>query len=117
MSIKLIACDMDGTLLNSAGKISEESIKSVLAATKAGIKVTIATGRMFSSVQKYAKELDAVREAAVNKEITRIATAYKEGQAERYYNVLTEKTQGEVKKLQRKLGKSSRKNKICKTNR
>ena len=58
MSIKLIACDMDGTLLNSAGKISEESIKSVLAATKAGIKVTIATGRMFSSVQKYAKELE-----------------------------------------------------------
>ncbi|MDD4722557.1 MAG: Cof-type HAD-IIB family hydrolase, partial [Acidaminococcaceae bacterium] len=50
--------DMDGTLLNSARKISEENAKAIFAATKAGIKVTIATGRMFSSVQRYAKELN-----------------------------------------------------------
>lgn len=48
---------MDGTLLNSKGKVSTENADSILAAAKAGIKVTIATGRMFSSVQKYAKEL------------------------------------------------------------
>jgi len=49
---------MDGTLLTSARKISKENVEAIFAATKAGIKVTIATGRMFSSVQRYAKELN-----------------------------------------------------------
>jgi len=57
LSIKLIACDMDGTLLNKERKISVGNIKAIEGALKAGIKVTIATGRMFSSVQHYAQEL------------------------------------------------------------
>jgi Cof subfamily protein (haloacid dehalogenase superfamily) len=57
LSIKLIACDMDGTLLNGERKISAANAKAIGNALKAGIKVTIATGRMFASVQNYATEL------------------------------------------------------------
>jgi len=57
LSIKLIACDMDGTLLNGERKISAANAKAICNALKEGIKVTIATGRMFASVQHYATEL------------------------------------------------------------
>lgn len=57
MSIKLIACDMDGTLLNGERKISVANAMAIGNALKEGIKVTIATGRMFASVQHYATEL------------------------------------------------------------
>ncbi len=43
--IKIIATDMDGTLLNSRGSISEENYKAIQLALKAGIDVVIATGR------------------------------------------------------------------------
>ncbi|MDQ7113830.1 Cof-type HAD-IIB family hydrolase [Staphylococcus simulans] len=45
--IKLIATDMDGTLLNAAHEISEENIKAIKAAQAQGITVVIATGRAF----------------------------------------------------------------------
>lgn len=58
MSIKLIACDMDGTLLNEERKIS--AANAIGNALKEGIKVTIATGRMFASIQNYAAELGPI---------------------------------------------------------
>ncbi|TDM11997.1 Cof-type HAD-IIB family hydrolase [Macrococcus lamae] len=45
--IKLIAIDMDGTLLNSAHEISEENIAAIKAAQENGVTVAIATGRAF----------------------------------------------------------------------
>lgn len=45
--IKLIATDMDGTLLNAAHEISEENVKAIKAAQDQGITVVIATGRAF----------------------------------------------------------------------
>lgn len=45
--IKLIATDMDGTLLNSAHEISEENIEAIKLAQANGITVAIATGRAF----------------------------------------------------------------------
>lgn len=43
--IKMIATDMDGTLLNSSGMISDENTKAIQKALDAGIEVIIATGR------------------------------------------------------------------------
>ena len=57
MSIKLIACDMDGTLLNGKRKISAANANAIGNALKEGIKVTIATGRMFASIKNYVEEL------------------------------------------------------------
>lgn len=45
--VKLIATDMDGTLLNSAHEISEENIKAIQYAQSKGVTVAIATGRAF----------------------------------------------------------------------
>lgn len=45
--IKLLALDLDGTLLNSQGKIPEANRTAIRAAEEKGILVTIATGRRF----------------------------------------------------------------------
>lgn len=43
--IKMIACDMDGTLLNSENQLSEANRMAVLAAQRSGIRFIVATGR------------------------------------------------------------------------
>ncbi|MCE4957735.1 Cof-type HAD-IIB family hydrolase [Macrococcoides caseolyticum] len=45
--IKLIATDMDGTLLNSAHEVSDDNIKAIQYAQSKGVTVVIATGRAF----------------------------------------------------------------------
>lgn len=57
MDIKLVAIDLDDTLLDSGLKIADECAKAIQAVREKGIIVTLATGRMFSSALPYAKEL------------------------------------------------------------
>ena len=45
--IRFLALDLDGTLLNSQGKISEQNLAAIRAAEERGVLVTIATGRRF----------------------------------------------------------------------
>ena len=47
--IKLIAVDLDGTLLTSDGEISERNKQAILVAQQNGIEVIVATGRSFDS--------------------------------------------------------------------
>ncbi len=55
---KLIAIDMDGTLLGSDYAISETNQRWLLAAREEGIEFTIATGRLFKGiVETYARKL------------------------------------------------------------
>ena len=56
-NIKLIAVDMDGTLLTDDKTITEKNKAAIQAADQAGIKVIIATGRMFEASVFYAQEL------------------------------------------------------------
>lgn len=58
MPIKLLALDLDGTLLNSEGKISEGNKLAIRKAEDAGVKVTIATGRRFRDARPVALEAD-----------------------------------------------------------
>ncbi|MER2138940.1 MAG: Cof-type HAD-IIB family hydrolase [Succiniclasticum sp.] len=57
MAIKLIASDMDDTLLNSKTKLSERNAAAIRKAIDAGIVFLIATGRMYVSVKPYADTL------------------------------------------------------------
>ena len=58
-SCKLIALDMDGTLLGSDYAISESNQRWLLAAREEGVEFTIATGRQFKGlVQQYARQLN-----------------------------------------------------------
>jgi Cof subfamily protein (haloacid dehalogenase superfamily) len=57
MTVKLIAIDIDGTLLNSKHDITPEVYKAIQEAKAAGIKVVIATGRPLKGVTKILKDL------------------------------------------------------------
>ncbi|AAM24960.1 MAG: putative hydrolases of the HAD superfamily [Caldanaerobacter subterraneus] len=54
MQYKLIAIDMDDTLLRHDKTISEENIKALHRAREKGVYVVIATGRVFASAYAYA---------------------------------------------------------------
>lgn len=55
--IKLIAIDIDGTLVNSKKQITPRVKKAILAAKKQGIKIVICTGRPITGAQQYLDEL------------------------------------------------------------
>jgi len=55
--IKLIACDMDGTLLNDKKEIPKKNIEAVHRLKDQGITFVIATGRHDSMVKAYMDEL------------------------------------------------------------
>ena len=57
MKYKIIALDMDATLLNKDKIITEKTEKALIEAQKKGVKVAIASGRMPLGVKKYAKQL------------------------------------------------------------
>lgn len=50
MAIKMLAIDLDGTLLTSANTISPETIRTIQDAHNQGIKVVLASGRPLSGV-------------------------------------------------------------------
>lgn len=56
--IKLIALDIDGTLLNSRGKIPERNRDALRAASEQGVMIVLATGRMTDCISPFENELD-----------------------------------------------------------
>ena len=67
MKYKLIALDMDATLLNKDKIITENTETALIKAQQKGVKVAIASGRMPFGVAKYAKDQakDEARKARV----------------------------------------------------
>ena len=59
MEIKMLATDLDGTLLPTGSRVPEENIAAVQRAVKAGVVVTIATGRMFRAALPVAEAIGA----------------------------------------------------------
>lgn len=57
MTIRLIACDLDGTLAHRSGYISPESIQALSRARAAGILVVLATGRMPGLIGSFLDQL------------------------------------------------------------
>ncbi|MGT2749481.1 Cof-type HAD-IIB family hydrolase [Streptococcus orisasini] len=55
--LKLIAIDMDGTLLDSQKKLPQENIDVIQEAAQAGHKIVICTGRIQSGVEPYFEQL------------------------------------------------------------
>ncbi|HWR42476.1 Cof-type HAD-IIB family hydrolase [Sporomusa sp.] len=58
MTIKLIALDLDDTLLDSKLAVSPRACKAIRQAVARGVTVTIATGRMHASALPYARQLE-----------------------------------------------------------
>ncbi|KXT84299.1 sugar-phosphatase [Streptococcus panodentis] len=57
MTVKLVAVDIDGTLLNNKREITPEVFSAIQDAKAAGVKIVIATGRPIAGVQKLLEEL------------------------------------------------------------
>ena len=56
--IKLLALDLDGTLLNSRGTLSDKNLEAIQQAEKMGVLVTIATGRRFRDALPVARQIN-----------------------------------------------------------
>jgi Cof subfamily protein (haloacid dehalogenase superfamily) len=57
LAIRLVAIDLDDTLLCDDFTISERTLAAVRAARELGVKITLATGRMPGSARPYAEQL------------------------------------------------------------
>lgn len=59
MKYKLIAVDIDGTLLNSHSEITPATSRAIQRVYEAGVKIVISTGRRFYSAKPIAEQLKA----------------------------------------------------------
>ncbi len=57
LTIKLVAIDLDDTLLRDDFTISPRTLAAVRAVRESGVKITLATGRMPGSARPYAEQL------------------------------------------------------------
>jgi hypothetical protein len=63
--IRMIAVDMDGTLLGLNGRVSGENLAALQAAERAGIEVVVATGRRHCYAMRILRELGLGTESAL----------------------------------------------------
>ncbi|GAB6100339.1 Cof-type HAD-IIB family hydrolase [Halanaerocella petrolearia] len=66
MSYKLVAIDLDGTLLDDRCQISEYTKRVLLNLKEEGVKIILASGRPYQSMLQFAKELDLNTPLIVN---------------------------------------------------
>lgn len=60
MTVKLIALDLDGTLLNSQKEISQTNKAALVQARAQGVKVVLTTGRPLAAIGHFLEELDLI---------------------------------------------------------
>ena len=56
---KLIAIDLDGTMLNSYGMVTEVTRKTIKEVEEQGVEIVIASGRPIDSIKEIAKEIES----------------------------------------------------------
>lgn len=54
---KMATIDLDGTLLNSIGEISEENIKELRRCIENGVEIVLSSGRVINSIKNFANEI------------------------------------------------------------
>src|SRR5437899_4010806 len=66
MAVRLIALDIDGTLLDSRWQVSEANRAAIGGATRRGIEVALVTGRRYDFAMPVARKLDCPLTMIVN---------------------------------------------------
>lgn len=66
MKYKLLALDIDGTILNSAGELSPRTRRAIVRAKERGIAVVLATGRRLTTTLPWAQALGLVEPLIVH---------------------------------------------------
>ncbi|MBQ3291400.1 MAG: HAD family phosphatase [Mogibacterium sp.] len=100
MAIKMVALDLDGTTLNSDGKISDRTRATLEEAGRQGVHIVVSTGRSYLSLPVQAKSIDAI-EYAITSNGAHI-NIMKTGEAI-YNDFLSEKAVYKVAELARSL--------------
>ena len=57
--IKLLALDLDGTLLDTSSRVPKENAHAVRLAQQAGVQVVLCTGRNLTETRAFNAQLDA----------------------------------------------------------
>lgn len=60
-SYKIVATDLDGTLLNDVGRVSAENFAAMRTLTEKGIHCAVATGRTYSEIPKEIRDCKDIR--------------------------------------------------------
>ena len=55
---KLVALDLDDTLLNEKGEISKENREAIIKAQNLGVKIVLASGRPTGAMMRFIEELE-----------------------------------------------------------
>ncbi len=58
MKYSLMACDLDGTLLNDNSRISKKNLEYIKKAKKEGVRIIITTGRSYITAKGYIKSVN-----------------------------------------------------------
>lgn len=58
MSIKMVAIDIDGTLINDQRKITTKTVNAIKKASQQGVKIVLCTGRPMTGVRAYLDQLE-----------------------------------------------------------
>ena len=66
MAVRLIAVDIDGTLLDSRWQVSDPNRQAIAEAARRGIEVALVTGRRYDFAMPVARQLDAPLTMIVN---------------------------------------------------
>src|SRR5438270_13414673 len=66
MAVRLIALDIDGTLLDSRWQLPEANRMAIAEATRRGIEVALVTGRRYDFAMPVARKLDSPLTMIVN---------------------------------------------------
>ena len=63
MSIKMVALDLDGTTLNSAGDITERTAAALNEAARRGVHIVVSTGRAYTSLPDVIRQVKGIQYA------------------------------------------------------
>ena len=56
---KILALDLDGTLLDAQSRITPENARAVRMAQQAGVQIVLCTGRNVREVRRFSEQLEA----------------------------------------------------------
>ena len=62
MGYKLVGIDLDGTLLNNQHKVDRDTIEVIRECKNKGVKIVLATGRLYRSIREYVHLLELENE-------------------------------------------------------
>ena len=62
-NIRMVALDLDGTTFNSAGDITDRTVRAIESAARKGVHIVVSTGRAYTSLPDHIKDVKGIEYA------------------------------------------------------